>query len=229
MFKKLTTLLALLAIISSGAVKADLDIIAYADDRGDELKENKALVVQSMDMILNENLYEIQPQTSKMEFRVDSPVGEVWASFQDFEGSFAIMLHGAVHEDPVSININTESLDADGVFIGGMLRGESFFDVENFPSMHFTSSSFEWYNNRHAVLKGYMTIKNVTRQVAFYVKLVNANAENSYPERITVKATTTIRRSEFGIYTLIPAVSDDVNLFMSIDALKKNISISMIN
>ena len=226
MFKQLTTLLAVLSIISSGAVNAGTEIIAYVDYQAGELKEKQALVAQNMDVVLNGHLYEIQPQTSKMQFRVDSPIGEIWASFQDFEGSFA-MLNSAVNEDQTSIDINAESLDTDGSFIGVMLRSESFFDVENFPSMHFVGSSFEWFNDTHAVLKGYMTIKNVTRQVAFYVELVNADGENRYSDRITVKATTTIRRSEFGIYTLLPAVSDNVNLFMSFDALKKNTSISM--
>ena len=226
---KLTTLIAVLSIISSSMVHADSDIINYEDDEGGGRIEEQEIITQNMDLILNESLYEIQPQTSKMVFRVDSPIGEVWASFQDFEGCFAIMLNSATHEGTVSIDINAESLDADGVFIETMLRSESFFDVENFPSMYFTGSSLEWFNDRHAVLKGYMTIKNVTRQVAFYVELVNANVENRYSERITVKATTTIRRSEFGIYTLLPAVSDNVNLFMSIDALKKGTAISMID
>ena len=226
---KLTTLLAVLGIISSSVVNVDSDIIRFANDEGGDRIERQEILTQNMDLILNEYLYEIQPQTSKMLFRVDSPIGEVWASFQDFEGVFAIMLNSAAQDDPTSININAESLDSDGVFIEAMLRSESFFDVENFPSMHFTGSSFEWFNDRHAVLKGYMTIKNVTRPVAFYVELVNVNVENRYSERITVKATTTIRRSEFGIYTLLPAVSDNVNLIMSIDALKKDTAISMID
>ena len=229
MATKLTTLIAVLGIINSSMLYADSDIINYADDEGDERFEKQEIIRQNMDLILNGSLYEIQPETSKMVFRVDSPIGEVWASFQDFEGCFAIMLNSATHEGAVSIDINAESLDTDGVFIETMLRSESFFDVENFPSMYFTGSSFEWFNDRHAVLKGYMTIKNVTRQVAFYVELVNTNVENRYSDRITVKATTTIRRSEFGIYTLLPAVSDNVNLFMSIDALKKGTAISMID
>ena len=229
MATKLTTLIAVLGIINSSMLYADSDIINYADDEGDERFEKQEIIRQNMDLILNGSLYEIQPETSKMVFRVDSPIGEVWASFQDFEGCFAIMLNSATHEGAVSIDINAESLDTDGVFIETMLRSESFFDVENFPSMYFTGSSFEWFNDRHAVLKGYMTIKNVTRQVAFYVELVNTNVENRYSERITVKATTTIRRSEFGIYTLLPAVSDNVNLFMSIEALKKDTAISMID
>jgi len=39
----------------------------------------------------------------------------------------------------------------------------------------------------------------------------------------------TIRRSGFGIHTLLAAVSDNVNLSMSIDALKKDTAISMID
>ena len=64
--------------------------------------------------------------------------------------------------------------------------------------------------------------------------VVNINTESlhvdrtfPYPEHITVKAETTIKRSEFGIYTLLPAISDNVNLFMNIDALKKNTTVSM--
>ena len=108
-----------------------------------------------------------------------------------------------------------------------LLKSEDFFDVENFPSMRFVGSSFEWYHDKRAVLKGYMTIKNVTRQVAFYIELVDVDANNKFSDRLTVTASTTIKRSEFGIDTLLPAVSDNVNLYMSIDAIRKDASISM--
>lgn len=196
MFVKFRMFLPLLAMISSTVVNAELAIVN------------------------NGHSYEIQKNTSKIEFRVDSPVGEVRASFPDFKGNFAI-LNGGVHNNSAVVDINADSLDTEVGFIGMMLKGESFFDVENFPSIRFVGSSFEWYSETHAVLKGEMTIQNVTRQVAFYVELVDADVENKYSERITVKATTTIRRSEFGLYTLLSVVSDDVNLSMSIDAIKQ--------
>ncbi len=213
MFVKLRTFLLLLMMSASTAVNADDDGGRFSDEHESN--------VTSMTMVLQEYLYEIQQDTSKIEFRVDSPVGEVWVSFQDFKGRFA-MLSSGVHNNPAIVDINAESLDTEAGFIGMLLKSESFFDVENFPSIHFAGSGFEWYNRTHGVLKGHMTIQNVTRPVAFYVELVNADIENKYSERITVKATTTIKRSEFGIYTLLPVVSDNVNLFMSIDALKKD-------
>ena len=218
MFNKMKTLFAVLIIIICGAANADYE--------GGVSGVDQAHAMQAMDMTLNGNVYEIQTETSKMEFRVDSPIGDVWASFHDFEGRF-LMLNGGRDHTLASIDINAESLDTNGGLIGAMLKSESFFDVENFPSMHFVGSSFKWYSARRAVLKGYMTIKNITRQVAFFVELVDADVDDSYSDRITVTASTTIRRSEFGIDRLLPAVSDNVNLFMSIDARKKNKSISM--
>ena len=232
MLNKLTTLLAVLTIISSGTANADLDMAsyeyyeAYANYETDELNRQQEPAAESVDIVLNKHIYEIQPETSKIEFRVDSPIGEICASFQDFKGSFTMLNTGA-HRKPVFIDINTESLNTDGGFIAMMLRGESFFDVENFPSMHFVGSSFEWFDDRHAILKGDMTIKNVTRQVAFYVELVNANVENKDSERITMKAKANIKRSEFDIHTMLPVVGDNVSLYVSINAMKKNASMSV--
>ena len=226
MFHKLRTLFAVVIIIICGAAHADMTAIAPADHEDVKHSAEQSLAIAPLGEALNENMYEIQQGTSRMGFRVDSPIGDVWASFEDFDGRF-LMLNSNNHQSLASIDINAGSLDTDGGLIAMMLKGESFFDVENFPSMRFVGDSFEWYSDRRAVLKGHMTIKNVTRQVAFYVELVDAEAEHGFSDRITVKATTTIKRSEFGIHTLLPAVSDDVNLFMCIDALKKSTSLSM--
>jgi polyisoprenoid-binding protein YceI len=57
--------------------------------------------------------------------------------------------------------------------------------------------------------------------------VVDDDAGSGFLDQITVKATTTIKRSEFGIHSMLPAVSDNVNLFMSIDAVKKAAVVSM--
>ena len=214
---------ALLIIIICGAANAeqvsDAVHIAAAVSSDDP-----AVPAQYPDIYLDEMVYRIRPETSKMEFRVDSPIGDIWASFKDFEGHFLIFGSGP-RQKLASININADSLDADAGFIGMMLKSERFFDVENFPSMHFVGSSMEWYRENRAVLKGEMTIKGVTRQVAFYVEVVEPKPASS--DRITMTASTTIKRSQFGIDSLLPAVSDNVNLFMSIDAARKLTSVSM--
>ena len=218
MLLKVITSLLLLAMMGCAAVNP-VNTDAKLSNRHDRTITNTALV-------LKEHIFEIQQDTSTIKFRVDSPFGEVWGSFHDFEGSFIMLNNGANNQSAV-VDINTESLHVDRTFITAMLKSEMFFNVEKFPSMRFVGGSFEWFNDKNAVLKGYLTLNNVTRPIAFYVKLVKHNIANPYSERITVKAETTIKRSEFGIYTLLPAISDNVNLFMNIDALKKNTTVSM--
>jgi polyisoprenoid-binding protein YceI len=217
MFIKIRALL-LLTIVANTAVNAD--------SQNTQLSTKDEHNVTNMALLLKEHLYEIQQDTSTLEFRVDSPVGEVWGSFQDFEGSF-IMANNGTHNQSAVVDINASSLDADASFIRAILVSEIFFDVEKFPSMRFIGSSFEWFNDTQAVLKGYLTIHDITQPVAFYIDLVDIADDNNYSERITVKASTTIQRSEFGIYSLLPAVSDKVNLFMHIDAVRSNTAVSM--
>lgn len=224
MFVKSGTLL-LLMMIGSTAVKADL-VVDLKTAYGENSERSSEHGAKNLSMALKQSSYEIQQDTSKIEFRVDSPVGEVRVSFQDFKGRFALLDSG-IDDSPAVVDISADSLDTDAGFIAMLLRSESFFDVENFPSMRFVGTSFEWFNKTHAVLKGDMTIQNVTLPVAFYVELVDVRTEDQYSQRITVKATTTIKRSRFGMYTLLPVVSDDVNLYLSIDALKQDVLVSM--
>ena len=226
MFKTGVSLSVVLTVMSWGAVYADATRSAHAANGKARHSGAQIQGVDPAHRVLNESSYEIQPGTSRMAFRVDSPIGDVWGHFEDFEGSF-MMLSNSIDDDMAAIEINAESLDADAGFIGMMLKSERFFDVENFPSMRFVGTSLKWYKNKGAILIGDLTIKNVTRQVAFYVDVVHADADSGESERLTVKASTTIRRSAFGIDTMLPAVSDNVNLFMTIDAVKKRPSIWM--
>ena len=219
MFVRLTTLLLMVTMI---------DCTAYADSEIGTFSDDHERNVTNMTVKLKGSLYEIQQNTSKIQFRVDSPIGDVWVSFVDFNGRFAMLKHG-VHDAPAFVDINAESLDTDAGFIGMLLKSESFFDVEKFPSMRFVGSNLEWYSDTHAILKGEMTVQDVTRPIAFYVDLVDADDENMDSERITVKASTTIKRSQFGIHTLLPVVSDDVNLYLSIDGVKVDPSASIVS
>jgi len=184
--------------------------------------------VTNMTFKLHEYLYEIQQNSSKIEFRVDSPIGDVWVKFDDFKGRFA-MQDSIQHTSPALVDINAESLDTEAVLIGIMLKSESFLDVENFPTMRFVGRSFEWYSERQAIMKGEMTVQNTTRPVAFYVEVVDADDDAWDSDSITVKASTTIKRSKFGIHTLLPIVGDDVNVYMSINARKVMAPVSIVS
>jgi polyisoprenoid-binding protein YceI len=163
------------------------------------------------------DLYRIKPGSSKMGFCVNSPLGEVKAEFRHFKGGLA--LDDFMQQGASLVRIDVDSLETNSGFIEAMLKSESFFDAEQYPDIIFVSTGIEWMSDHKGVLKGDLTMHGVTKAVAFYIDLKKTETESG-EETVTVKATTTVQRSEFGMYTLLPAVDDRVSLCMSIDAYK---------
>ena len=171
------------------------------------------------------HLYRIQQSSSKISFCIDSPVGLIEGEFKDFKGGLTFLQENASTDEHALVMVNTASLKTDRAFIEGMLKGRNFFDVENFPEILFVSTGFKWVSETEAVLLGDLTMHGVTKAVGFLVKLIEQPVDDEpgnleQEQRILVKATTRIRRSEFGLTALSPMVSDSVNLCMSVDAVK---------
>ncbi len=199
-----------------------MSAFAYAEDEIVCAPFKNAQVDQSMlTMMLKAakdgDLYRIKPGSSKMGFCVNSPVGVVEGEFRDFKGG--LTMKETDKQGGVMIHIAADSLQADSIFIEAMLKGESFFDSEQFPDIIFISTGFEWITETKGVFKGDLTMRGVTKPVAFYVDLKKVKTAQG-EELITVKATTTIQRSEFNMHTLSSMVDDRVSLCMTIDAYK---------
>jgi polyisoprenoid-binding protein YceI len=167
------------------------------------------------------HLYRIQSASSRVGFCVDSPIGEVKGEFKTFDGGLTMQPKTSAEKGRVMVIVDTSSLETSGAFIESLLKSESFFDVENYPEIMFVSTGFEWVSKTEAVLIGELTMHGITKKVGFHVQLIESDEKNKDgAQKIIVKASTLIHRSEFGIYTMSKFVSDSVNLCMSVDAVK---------
>ena len=204
----------ILGVFMSAPVFAEDDQICapFEDSHVD-----KNLLASMLKAAEDGHLYRIKPDSSKMGFCINSPLGKVEAEFLDFKGGLA--LQDTQQQGTALVSIQVDSLETDSVLIETMLKGESFFNAEEFPEIIFVSTGVEWINDKKAVLKGDLTMHGITKAVAFYLDMKKAKTAQG-EEILTVKATTSIQRSEFGMYTLSPMVDDRVSLCMSIDAYK---------
>lgn len=170
----------------------------------------------------NGHLYRIDTASSKVGFCVDSQFKRVKGDFRDFQGGMALGRQGDGNPQTLVV-IRTASLDTGGAIIENLIKSERFFDVDNYPEILFVGTGFRWTSSNTAVLKGELTLRGVTRSVVFDVTL--NDIEDSRVEKgdkILVKATTTVKRSDFGMDTLSSVVSDDVSLCMSVEASQYN-------
>lgn len=90
--------------------------------------------------------------------------------------------------------------------------GPNYFDVEQFPTAHFESTSVV-ADGESATITGNLTIKGVTKPAVIDAQFFAAGP-NPFNKKETVGFTgkAMIKRSEFGLGAAVPMVSDEVEL-----------------
>ena len=114
-----------------------------------------------------------------------------------------------------SLNTNVPELDEH-------LRSADFFDAAKFPTSTFTSTKIEKGGApNQLVVTGDLTMHGVTRPVTLAVTLVRigVNPRSNLPT-IGLDATTTLKRSDFGLGKFVPQVSDAIPMHVIAQAME---------
>lgn len=124
--------------------------------------------------------------------------------------------------DAASINTHNEKRDAH-------LRNADFLDVENYPTITFTSQRVEKVSDTHYRVIGDLTLHGVTREVVLDVTGSPVPIKDPRGHlRLGGQATTTINRTDFGItYNSLletggVAIGEEVAITIDIEMVKKD-------
>ena len=185
-------------------------------------KVDQSLVAMMLTAAEEGGLYLIRSSTSSVGFCANSLIGRVEAEFTVFQGGISLLASSPAHEHGQTLfRVDTGSLKASDKLLQQLIKSKGFLDVENFPEILFVSSSLTWTSRTEGLLEGLLTLHGTTRPVSFAVKLAGLDDNPLLlSDEVEVKATTTIRPSEFGIDTLPKFVTDSVNLCMRVNAVR---------
>lgn len=99
------------------------------------------------------------------------------------------------------------------------IKGADFFDVANYPEVTFKSTEVKQTGDNQLEVTGDLTIKDVTEPAVLTVDVL---AFGEHPMAKTQAAgfyaTTTVKRSDFGMDKYTPIVGDDVSIIFSGEA-----------
>lgn len=99
------------------------------------------------------------------------------------------------------------------------LKSKDFFNTEKFPTAKFVSTKVEKTGDKTAKVTGDLTLLGVTKPVTLDVTL---NKQGEHPmmkkKAVGFSATTTIKRSDFGLSYGIPNVADEIPLLIEAEA-----------
>ncbi|HDV5708863.1 TPA: YceI family protein [Legionella pneumophila] len=99
------------------------------------------------------------------------------------------------------------------------LKSKLFFDTKQFPTATFVSNRVEVTGKNKAKVYGMLTLHGVTKPIILNV-ILNKAGINLLNDRETAgfSATTSLKRSDYGIKALIPEVGDDVEIEIEAEA-----------
>ncbi|MGY6268177.1 YceI family protein [Achromobacter denitrificans] len=101
-----------------------------------------------------------------------------------------------------------------------MLQGSEFFEAARYPDIQFKSTSVTDRGDGKLRIDGILRVKGIDKPVVLEARKNNQGVHPmAQRPAIGFDATTTLKRSDFGVDAFAPGVSDDVQLRITVEAV----------
>ena len=132
-----------------------------------------------------------------------------------------VTLDQAGKSGTIDITIDSSSVDTGHAKRDAHLKSEEFFNVAKFPTLTYKATKLKFNGDKLSGADGELTMLGVTKPTSLAVTAFNCGPHpmNKKP-MCGANATTTIKRSDFGLSTYVPAVGDEVKITIEIEAVK---------
>ena len=138
-------------------------------------------------------------------------------SFTDVSGK--IVLDKDTHTGSVDVIIKADSLQTFFAARDKHLKSAAFFNVAKYPTLSYKADKLKFDGDKLTSVDGSLTLLGVTRPVTLTVTNFSGGKNPmTGKEEYGANAVAHIKRSDFGMTAYLPAISDDVELEMVIEA-----------
>lgn len=142
--------------------------------------------------------YKVDTDHTTVSFKIRHLLSYVQGRFNQFDGSF---VYDPENPDTwkTQMTVQAASIDTNVAPRDKHLRSADFFDVENFPTLAFTSTQVTDVTPTSAKLHGLLTLHGVEKPVVFDLVIHGVAKDPWGNVRSSFTATTTINRKDFGL------------------------------
>ena len=165
--------------------------------------------------------YKIDPVHSVAYFEVGHAGGisRFMGRFNDMSGDLVV---DTPEKSKIRVDVKVDSVDTKNEGLDKHLKSPDFFNAVQFPTLSFVSSAVTLNGTGEGTVAGNLTLHGVTKPVTFKLKEIGSGNGPRGDSRVGYIASTTIKRSDFGIAYGIPkAATDEVDLRINIEAIKQ--------
>lgn len=171
--------------------------------------------------VAHADAFKIDPVHSTIIFKAGHfGVGNIYGRFDTFSGTFTLDQNDS-SKDAVNVEIKTDSLDSNAPKRDTDIKGPDFLNAAQFPTATFKSTSVKKIDDKNFEVTGDFTLRGVTKPLTLNVQAVGSGPGPKGEFRSGWEATTTLKRSDFEVKALLPAVSDQVSLRIAVEGIKQ--------
>lgn len=171
--------------------------------------------------------YTLDPYHTFPHFAVDHfGVSTNWGRFDKSAGKFT--LDRAAKKGTLELTVDTASLSTGDNDRGARprsrdehLKSADFFNVAEFPRMTFKASDVKFSGDNPSEVSGELTLVGVTRPLTLKVERWNCR-DHPFSKKPMCggNASGTLKRTDFGMKFGVPAVGDEVQLYVEFEGFK---------
>jgi polyisoprenoid-binding protein YceI len=164
--------------------------------------------------------YVVDPAHTAVTFKVQH-LGLSWTHgrFNDVSGTFSFD-KAALGSASFALTVKADSIDTGNARRDGHLRSPDFLNVKQFPLLSFRSRSVKAVGGGYLVT-GDFTLHGQTKSISFKLQ---GGKEAQFPpgtKRTGFSTELVLKRSDYGMDKLMPAVGDDIHIAVSFEGTKK--------
>jgi len=165
--------------------------------------------------------YKIDPAHSGAFFELGhlGGISRFMGRFNDITGELVV---DSPEKSKVNVTIKTESVDTNHEGLDKHLKSPDFFNAVQFPTLTFTSTHVRLDNKGEGTVSGNLSLHGVTKPVTLKLKQIGSGKGMKGEQRVGYVASTTIKRTDFGMNYAVPAAAtDEVDLRINIEGIKQ--------
>jgi polyisoprenoid-binding protein YceI len=162
--------------------------------------------------------FDIDPVHSGIAFYIDHlGFSRVIGVAREFSGSFDFDAAKPETSD-LDVKVSVAAISTNNKQRDGDIQGADWFNATEFPDITFVGKEFKKSTDTMGKIMGDLTIAGVTKSTTLDVTF-NKEGQNPWDKSHVVgfSATTTIKRSDFGMKAALGMIGDDVDLVIQVE------------
>jgi len=169
---------------------------------------------------LEEGTFSIDGTHSSVVFKiVHLGVSPFYGRFNTVSGEFE--LHEDMAESSVRVEIDAASVDSNNADRDKHIKSADFFNVEQFPAITFESKKVESKAEDQYAVTGDLEFHGVKKEVKIDLRFVGSGERGRFGYRAGFEGRMVIKRSDFGVKTMLEGLSDEVEVLLGIEGARK--------